>query len=131
MNHSPTRPFYLTAALLAATLASGCASVNMADPAQDAARNTFAAPADKATGRGSGGRKAVLAAIEAVLVAKRVPEKQRLAVMAAATEKLAQRIRDGQTPKVKVYDKNAPSQHPAVVVPQEQQRTRERAAPLR
>jgi hypothetical protein len=39
---------FLTAALLAAALASGCASVNMADPAQDAARKTFTAPADKA-----------------------------------------------------------------------------------
>jgi hypothetical protein len=57
----------------------------------------------------------VLAAIEAVLVAKKVPEKQREAVMAAATEKLAQRIRDGQVPKVKVYDKAAPSQRPVVV----------------
>ena len=46
----------------------------------------------KASARGSGGRKAVLAALEAVLVAKRVPEKQRDAIMAAAREKLAQRI---------------------------------------
>jgi hypothetical protein len=104
---------------------------NRIEPARDTNINREAAPVDKATGRGSGGRKAVLAAIEAVLVAKRVPEKQRMAVMAAATEKLAQRIRDGQTPKVKVYDKNAPSQRPAMVAPQEQQRTRERAAPVR
>lgn len=104
---------------------------NRIEPARDASTNREATPVDKATGRGSGGRKAVLAAIEAVLVAKRVPEKQRLAVMAAATEKLAQRMRDGQTLKVKVYDKNAPSQRPAVVPPQEQQRTRERAAPVR
>ena len=39
--------------------------------------------------------------------------------------------RDGHTLKVKVYDKNAPSQRPAVVPKQEQQRTRERAAPVR
>jgi hypothetical protein len=71
----------------------------------------------------------VLAAIEAVLVAKKVPEKQRAAVMAAATEKLAQRIRDGQVPKVKVYDKAAPSQRPVVVPTPELQRSRERAAP--
>ena len=44
---------------------------------------------------------------------------------------LAQRIRDGHTLKVKVYDKNAPSQRPAVVPKQGQQRTRERAAPVR
>ena len=90
-----------------------------------------ATPADKASARGGGGRKAVLVAIEAVLVAKGVPEKQRAAVMAAATEKLAQRTRDGQAPKVKVYDKAAPSQRPAVMPTPEVQRTRERAAPVR
>ncbi len=90
-----------------------------------------ATPADKASARGGGGRKAVLVAIEAVLVAKGVPEKQRAAVMAAATEKLAQRIREGQAPKVKVYDKAAPSQRPAVMPTPEVQRTRERAAPVR
>ena len=57
-----------------------------------------------------------------MLVAKKVPEKQRAAVMAAATEKLAQRIRDGQVPKVKVYDKAAPSQRPVVVPTPEMQR---------
>jgi Large polyvalent protein-associated domain 7 len=92
---------------------------------------TAAAPADKASARGGGGRKTVLAAIEAVLVAKGVPEKQREAVMAAATEKLAQRIRDGQAPRVKVYDKAAPSQRPIVVPTPEVQRTQERAAPVR
>ena len=90
-----------------------------------------ATPAEKASARGGGGRKAVLVAIEAVLVAKGVPEKQRAAVMAAATEKLAQRIRDGKAPKVKVYDKAAPSQRPAVMPTPEVQRTRERAAPVR
>jgi pimeloyl-ACP methyl ester carboxylesterase len=91
-----------------------------------------AAPTEKASARGNsgaGGRKAVLAAIEAVLIAKNVPEKQRDAVMAAATEKLAQRIRDGQAPKVKVYDSAAPSQRPAVVPTPEMQRARDRAAP--
>jgi hypothetical protein len=88
-----------------------------------------AAPAEKASGRGSGGRKAVLAAIEAVLVAKHVPEARRIAVMAAATEKLAERMRNGQTPKVKVYDKAAPSQRPAVTPTPEVQRQRERAMP--
>jgi Large polyvalent protein-associated domain 7 len=89
-----------------------------------------ATPADKASARG-GGRKAVLAAIEAVLISKGVPEKQRAAVMAAATEKLAQRIRDGQSPKVKVYDKAAPSQRPIVVPTPEVKRIRERAAHVR
>ncbi len=103
--------------------------VNRIEPARDASNSAAAAPAEKASARGGGGRKAVLAAIEAVLVAKKVPEKQRAAVMAAATEKLAQRIRDGQAPKVKVYDKAAPSQRPVVVPTPEMQRTRERAAP--
>ncbi|UUX95383.1 LPD7 domain-containing protein [Aquabacterium sp. J223] len=102
--------------------------VNRIEPARDA-RAVSASPTDKASARGGGGRKAVLAAIEAVLVAKMVPEKQRAAVMAAATEKLAQRIRDGQTPKVKVYDKAAPSQRPVVMPTPEMQRTRDRAAP--
>ena len=107
--------------------------VNRIEPARDAAgdKAAGATPAEKGSARGSGGRKAVLAAIEAVLVAKRVPEKQREAVMAAATEKLAQRLRDGQAPKVKVYDKAAPSQRPAVMPVPEVQRTREHAAPVR
>ncbi len=107
--------------------------INRIEPARDAAGENAAGAtsAEKGSARGSGGRKAVLAAIEAVLVAKRVPEKQREAVMAAATEKLAQRLRDGQAPKVKVYDKAAPSQRPAVMPVPEVQRTRERAAPVR
>ena len=103
--------------------------INRIEPARDASSGAAAAPAEKASARGGGGRKAVLAAIEAVLVAKKVPEKQRAAVMAAATEKLAQRIRDGQVPKVKVYDKAAPSQRPVVVPTPEMQRSRDRSAP--
>jgi hypothetical protein len=86
---------------------------------------------ENASTRGGGGRKAVLVAIEAVLVAKGVPDKQRAAVMAAATEQLAQRLRDGQQFKVKVYDKAAPSQRPVVVPTPEVQRSRERAAQVR
>jgi hypothetical protein len=85
----------------------------------------------KQSARGSGGRKAVLAALEAVLVGRRVPAKQREAVMNAAAEKLAQRLRDGQTHKVKVFDKTTPSQRPAVMPTREMQRTRERASPVR
>jgi hypothetical protein len=66
-----------------------------------------------------------------VLVAKGVPDKQRAAVMAAATEQLAQRVRDGQKFNVKVYDKAAPSQRPVVVPSPEVQRSRERAAQVR
>jgi hypothetical protein len=105
--------------------------VNRIEPARGESPAAAAAPAEKASARGGGGRKAVLAAIEAVLVAKRVPEKQREAVMAAATEKLAQRLREGRSLKVKVYDKAAPSQRPAAVPTPEVQRSRERAAPVR
>ena len=105
--------------------------VNRIEPGREASASPGATPNDKPAGRGNGGRKAVLAAIDAILVAKRVPEKQREAIMAAATEKLAQRIRDGHTLKVKVYDPSAPSQRPVVAPKQEQQRTRERAAPAR
>lgn len=104
--------------------------VNRIEPARGDGPGAGTEATEKASGRG-GGRKAVLAAIEAVLVAKRVPEKQRQAVMAAATEKLAQRMRDGLVPKVKVYDKTAPSHRPVVVPTPEVQRSRERAAPAR
>lgn len=104
---------------------------NRIEPARDVPLNKDAPPGDKPSGRGSGGRKAVLAAIEAILLAKKVPEKQRMAIMTAATEKLAQRLRDGHSLKVKVYDKNAPSQRPAVITPREVQRSRDRAAPAR
>ena len=105
--------------------------VNRIEPARGDGPAAAASPAEKASARGGGGRKAVLAAIEAVLVAKGVPEKQREAVMVAATEKLAQRMREGQSIKVKVYDKAAPSQRPVVMPTPEAQRTRERAAPVR
>ena len=105
--------------------------VNRIEPTRADSAGAAAVPAEKASARGGGGRKAVLAAIEAVLVAKRVPEKQREAVLTAATEKLAQRIREGQTPRVKVYDNAAPSQRPVVMPTPEVQRTRERAAPVR
>ena len=105
--------------------------VNRIEPARLDASTAAATSAEKASARGGGGRKVVLAAIEAVLVAKRVPQKQREAVMAAATEKLTQRLREGQSLKVKVYDKAAPSQRPVVVPPPDVQRNRERAAPVR
>ena len=79
----------------------------------------------KQSSRG-GGRKAVLVALEAVLVAKRVPERQRLAVMAAAEEKLATRTAAGQTHRIKVFDKTAPAQRQPVRPVTEQQRARER-----
>jgi hypothetical protein len=60
-------------------------------------------------GRGSGGRKAVIVAIDAVLLARRVPEAHRQAVLAAATEQLARRLREGRVPVVRIYDRPAPS----------------------
>lgn len=102
------------------------------DRSQDSATGSAGADgAAKQSARGGGGRKAVLAALEAVLVAKQVPEKQRQAVMTAAAENLAQRLREGQTVRVKVYDKAAPSQRPVVVPTPEVQRNRDRAAPVR
>ena len=92
-----------------------------------------ATPSDDAPspkGRG-GGRKAVLAAIEAVLVAKQVPEARRAAVLEAASKQLAQRESQGHVHRVKVYDSSAPSRRQAPTPTTEPQRTRERAAPVR
>ena len=105
--------------------------VNRIERARDTGGTAATAVAEKASSRGSGGRKAVLAAIEAILVAKKVPETRRLAVMAAASEKLAERVRSGLAPKVKIYDKSAPSPRPMAVPVTEQQRSRERAEPAR
>jgi len=92
-----------------------------------------ATPSDDAPspkGRG-GGRKAVLVAIEAVLVAKQVPEARRAAVLEAASNQLAQREQQGHVHRVKVYDSSAPSRRQAPTLTTEPQRTRERAAPVR
>ena len=106
-------------------------SINRIEPIPVSERANADATAAKQSARGSGGRKAVLAALEAVLVAKGVPARQRDAVMTAAAENLAQRLREGQTVKVKVFDRAAPSQRPVVVPTPGVQRTRERAAPTR
>ncbi len=103
--------------------------INRIEPTRDTSSTHGAVAADKPTGRGSGGRKTVLAAIEAILVANRVPEKRREAILVAAAEKLAERIRNGQAPKVKVYDKAAPSQRTVAVPTPEKQRSRDRAMP--
>jgi hypothetical protein len=96
---------------------------------------TAAAESPAATGkgsaRGSGSRKTVLAAIEAVLVAQRVPVKRREAIMTAAADNLAKRLAAGEVHKVKVYDKAAPEQQPVVRPAPEQQRARERASHVR
>lgn len=105
--------------------------LNRIEPVRGDLPSSDASLAENSSARGGGGRKAVLAAIEAVLIAKRVPEKHREAVMVAAAEKLAERLRDGQSIKVKVYDKAAPSQRSVEVPAPELKRDRERAAPAR
>lgn len=85
----------------------------------------------KGSARGSGGRKTVLAALEAVLVAQRVPEKRREAILTAAAENLAKRLAAGEVHKVRVYDKAAPQQQLVMRPAPEQQRARERTAHVR
>jgi hypothetical protein len=87
--------------------------------------------ASKQSGRGSGSRKAVLAALEAVLVAKRVPARQREAVLSAAADNLAARLRNGEVHKVKVFDRSAPAQQPLTRPTREIERTHDRAPPSR
>ena len=96
-------------------------TVCQARPVDDSARAAWSpAPIDE-----------VLAAIEAVLVAQRVPETRREAIMAAAADNLAKRLAAGEVHKVKVYDKAAPQQQPVVRPTPEQQRARERTAHVR
>jgi hypothetical protein len=104
--------------------------VNRIEPTQNGADSPTAGES-KQSARGNGGRKAVLAALEAVLIAKHVPPRQREAVMAAAAENLARRIAAGEVHKVKVYDRAAEPQRTIVRPTPEQQRTRERIEPVR
>jgi hypothetical protein len=110
-------------------------AINRIEPARTAEQVSGIGSASgdpvKQSSRGSGGRKAVLAALEAVLVSKGVPARQRDAVMTAAAENLARRLSEGQVHKVKVFDKSAPSQRAPVVPTREVQRAQERAAPTR
>ena len=105
--------------------------INRIEPVPGEVNPATAAPDSKQSARGSGSRKAVLAALEAVLLAKHVPERQREAVMAAAAESLARRLAAGQTHKVKVFDRTAAPHRQIVRPTPEQQRTRERATPVR
>jgi len=83
------------------------------------------------------GRNAIIVAIDAVLKFKQVPRIKRLAILAAVSEQLEQRPRDTPTPRIRVYDRAAPSQQPnsrSAPLPeplQQPQRTPERAAPAR
>lgn len=102
---------------------------NRIEPTPGPSAGTGTGSAEKASVRGGGGRKAVVAAIEAILIAKRVPEAQRNAVLIAATEKLAQRSRAGQEVRVKIYDKAAEPQRAPVAPTPEQSRSRDRTVP--
>ena len=103
---------------------------NRLEPLRESNVGAAASPVEKFSARG-GGRKAVVAAIEAILVAKNVPEAKRQAVLQAAEQQLAQRARAGQqVPKVKVYDREAPTQRPATAPVRELMRSRERATPI-
>jgi hypothetical protein len=104
--------------------------VNRVEPTHTGADSPIASE-NKQSSRGNGGRKAVLAALEAVLLAKHVPERQREAVMAAATENLARRLAAGEVHKVKVYDRTAAPQRTVARPTPELQRTRERTEPAR
>lgn len=64
---------------------------------------------EKSSARG-GSRKAVIAAMDAILTEKKVPEAKRLAVLAAAERQLAEMARHGHVPKVRVYDRSAERQ---------------------
>ena len=97
--------------------------------AGDPASGESATP--KQSARGNGGRKAVLVALEALLVERKVPERQRAAVMAAAADNLAQRQGRGETHRIKIYDPNAATQRSQPAPTREAQRTRERVAPAR
>jgi hypothetical protein len=97
---------------------------NRVEPVRDTSASsstTAEAPKAKGTSGRGGGRKAVLVALEAVLVERKVPAKQRAAVMAVAEQTLAQRLRNGETHKVKVFDPEAPSARTT------QQQTQERS----
>lgn len=83
--------------------------VNRIEPVREATSGSAATANEKSSAR-AGGRKAVLAAIEGVLIDKRVPETKRHAVIAAAMEQLAQRARGDGSPRVKVIDRTAPRQ---------------------
>ena len=105
--------------------------VNRIEPMASLASSTGAAAPNKQSVRGSGARKAVLAALDAVLAAKNVPERQREAIMAAAEKNLTARIAKGETHRVKIYDKTVPPQRAPVTPARGVQREHERSAPAR
>lgn len=98
---------------------------NRIEPTRNDAENGESHPTGKGSARG-GGRKAVMAAMEAVLVDKGVPAAKRNAVLDVAEQKLAERARSGQATAVKVYDKTAQPQRATPTATPEPSRTRDR-----
>ena len=84
---------------------------------------------DKDSLRRGGGRKTVMAAIEAILIDKGVPESKREAALAAANAQLTQRARIGALPKVKVYDQAGPVRTRSATPAQDIDRSRARNTP--
>lgn len=103
---------------------------NRIEPARDAGTGNATTANEKSSARG-GGRKAMIAAIDAVLIAKKVPEAKRQAVLAAASEQLAQRSRSAAVPEIKVYDRTAQRQVPITPPAPDLNRAQDRAAPTR
>ncbi|MCU7373235.1 hypothetical protein PEC18_21010 [Paucibacter sp. O1-1] len=100
---------------------------NRIEPTRDLGSSDATAPHEKSSAR-SGGRKAVVAAIDAVLIAKNVPQAKRQAVLAAATEQLA---RSATMPKIKVYDRSAERQMQIPPPAPDFNRGQDRVAPTR
>lgn len=105
-----------------------------AEAARHAAHASPAGPAappsasEKSSTRG-GSRKTVIAAIDAILLEKNVPEAKRLAVLAAAEKQLTQMARQGHVPKIKVYDRGAERQAQIGTLAPDLNRQLDRAAP--
>ena len=103
---------------------------NRIEPTREASTGNATTPSEKSPVRG-GGRNSMIAAIDAVLVAKKVPEAKRQAILSAAADQLAQRSRNGTAPKIKVYDRAAQRQLPIAPPTPELNRAKERSAPAR
>ena len=76
-------------------------------------------------------RKAVLAALDAVLTSRHVPSLQRDSILTAAAERLSQREQSGQAFRVRVYDHAAPSRHRSVASSREKTPAVDRSMPAR
>lgn len=102
------------------------------EPARDVDNGgDTAAGVEKASFRG-GGRKAVVAAIDAVLIARKVPEEKRQAVLAAATAQLTRMAQRGDAaPKIRIFDRTAPQQVPVTAPRVDLHLGQDSAAPTR